>query len=221
MDITLRCALNSFGEATPNAATVNFATLLRARFDKETKYWELLHESRCQLIVVGIETGRWSDEALGFVERVAHAKSREAAPALRRSAFLAWRGGMSSAIRWLLSATCTNVLLHRAMLTRLFFFRFGVTMPHAANPAGNKLAPAGPTPETAGAPLSTTCPMNGARNHHSIEVSRCHGRFRPNWRVRHASQLPETLNGNLRMPLMHHGQAICPTRPECWNSHPP
>ena len=92
VDITLRCALNSFGEATPNAATVNGATLLRARRDKETKYWELLHESRCQLIVVGIETGgRWSDEALRFVEQMANARSRGAAPALRRSAFLAWR----------------------------------------------------------------------------------------------------------------------------------
>ena len=39
-----------------------------------------------------------------------------------------------------------------------------VTMPHVANPAGNKLAPAGPTPEMAGAPLSTTHPMKGARN---------------------------------------------------------
>ena len=92
MDIKLRCALNSFGEATPNAATVNGATLLRARRDKETKCWELVHESKCQLIVVGIETGgRWSDEALRFVEQMAHARSREAAPALRRSAFLAWR----------------------------------------------------------------------------------------------------------------------------------
>ena len=90
VDITLRCALNSFGEATPNDATVNGATLLRARRDKETKYWELLHESRCQLIVVGIETdGRWSDEALRFVEQMAYTRSREAAPALRRSAFLA------------------------------------------------------------------------------------------------------------------------------------
>ena len=58
VDITLRCALNSFGEATPNAATVNGATLFRARRDKETKYWELLRESRCQLIVMGIEGAR-------------------------------------------------------------------------------------------------------------------------------------------------------------------
>ena len=43
---------------------------------------------------MGIETGgRWS-----VVEQMAHARSREAAPALRRSVFLAWRRRWSRVI---------------------------------------------------------------------------------------------------------------------------
>ena len=41
--------------------------------------------------MVGIETGgRWSTEALQFVEMLAAARAREAPRVLRRSAFLAW-----------------------------------------------------------------------------------------------------------------------------------
>ena len=55
--------------------------------------------------MVGIETGgRWSDEALGFVEMLAGAKARDASLALRRSAVLAWRR------RWsrMLSISCSR-----------------------------------------------------------------------------------------------------------------
>ena len=45
----------------------------------------------------------------------------------------------------------------------------------------------------AGAPLSTTRRMKGARNPSLHRArSRCHGRFRQSWRVKHASQLRDT-----------------------------
>ena len=75
----------------------------RARRDKEHKYAELLQGDRCRLVVVGIETGgRWSTEALQFVEMLAAARAREAPRVLRRSAFLAWTR------RWsrMLSVSC-------------------------------------------------------------------------------------------------------------------
>ena len=48
---------------------------------------------RCRLVVVGIESGgRWSPEAVEFVDMLAGARAREAPLVLRRSAFLVWRG---------------------------------------------------------------------------------------------------------------------------------
>ena len=64
VDVTVRCALTADGLPTPGAARHDGAALLRARADKERKYTELVHNDRCQLVVVALETGgRWSDEA--------------------------------------------------------------------------------------------------------------------------------------------------------------
>ena len=71
--------------------------------DKENKYHELMDGGRCHLVVVGLETGgRWSVEALNFIE--ASGRAREAAPLLRRSSFLGWRR------RWtrMLSISCSR-----------------------------------------------------------------------------------------------------------------
>ena len=66
--------------------------LIRARLDKETKYAELVAGNRCRLVVVALETGgRWSNEAIEFVDMLAGARAREALPVLRRSVHLAWR----------------------------------------------------------------------------------------------------------------------------------
>ena len=73
--------------------------------DKENKYHELLDGGRCQLVVVGLETGgRWSVEALNFIECLASGRAREATPLLRRSSFLGWRR------RWtrMLSISCSR-----------------------------------------------------------------------------------------------------------------
>ena len=60
--------------------------------EKAAKYSELLEGGRCQLVVVGIETGgRWSSEAADFVEMMAQAKAREAPQVLQWSVLLSWR----------------------------------------------------------------------------------------------------------------------------------
>ena len=82
VDITLRSVLTRCGNACNQAE--DGVVLARARLEKERKYAELLHG-------VGIETGgRWSPEALHFVDTLAATRAREAPPTLRRSAFLAW-----------------------------------------------------------------------------------------------------------------------------------
>ena len=104
-DITLRSATSSCGAPRPNAAVVNGAVLTQARRDKEVKYSELVPAERCRLVVIALETGgRWSTEALNFVEDMANSRAREAPPRLRRSAFLAWRK------RWtrMLSVSCAR-----------------------------------------------------------------------------------------------------------------
>ena len=92
VDITLRSALACNGEPRPGAARVNGSVCERARADKETKYAELLEGDRCRLVVVALETGgRWSSEAIQFVESLASSRAREEPPALAKPAFLAWR----------------------------------------------------------------------------------------------------------------------------------
>ena len=73
--------------------------------EKAAKYSELLEGGRCQLVVVGIETGgRWSSEAADFVEMMAQAKAREAPQVLQWSVHLSWRR------RWMrmLSLSCAR-----------------------------------------------------------------------------------------------------------------
>ena len=92
VDITPRGALTSGGIACPHVATIDGAMLRRARRDKEAKCWELVEDGRCHLVVVALETGgRWSDEAIAFIDGLASARSRAAVPVLRGSAFWAWR----------------------------------------------------------------------------------------------------------------------------------
>ena len=79
VDITVRSAVTACGRACPNAATVDGSVLTEARRDKERKYTELLQSDWCQLVVVGVEAGgRWSPEAVTFVEGLAASRAREA-----------------------------------------------------------------------------------------------------------------------------------------------
>ena len=79
VDVTLRCAVTTSGEARPGAAREDGIVCKGASADIELKYAELLAGDRCRLIVVALETGgRWSPEALEFVEGLARARAREA-----------------------------------------------------------------------------------------------------------------------------------------------
>ena len=92
VDITLRSALATTGEPCPNGAIKNGALLQLARHLKNAKYWELLEGDRCRFVVIGVETGgRFSPEAVNFVDALAAAKARDSPPVLRRSAHFAWR----------------------------------------------------------------------------------------------------------------------------------
>ena len=92
LEVLASGAVTACGRACPNAATVDGVVLTEAKRDKERKYTELLQNDRCQLVVVGVETGgRWSPEAVTFVEGLAASRTREAPVALRFSSFLAWR----------------------------------------------------------------------------------------------------------------------------------
>ena len=105
VDITLRSALTSNGDPRPGAAREDGIACNGARVDKERKYGELTEGNRCRLVVVALETGgRWSVEALQFVESLAHTRARERPPTMARSAFLAWRR------RWsrMVSVSCSR-----------------------------------------------------------------------------------------------------------------
>ena len=79
VDITLRCVLTASGMPRPGAAAVNGIVCAGARVDKERKYAELLSGDRCRLVVMAMETGgRWSSEAVEFVDSLAAARAREA-----------------------------------------------------------------------------------------------------------------------------------------------
>ena len=68
-DVTLRCALTVDGRPQPGAAAVDGAVCSRAREDKERKYPELLAYDRCRLVVLALETGGRSEEAVQFMEK--------------------------------------------------------------------------------------------------------------------------------------------------------
>ena len=87
----MRCAFTADRLATPGAARHDGAALLRARGDKQRKYTELVHNDRCQLVVVALETGGcWSDEATKFFNELAGSRAREVPPMLRGSTFYGW-----------------------------------------------------------------------------------------------------------------------------------
>ena len=123
VDITLRCALRSCGNAHVHAAVMNGAVLARAREEKERKYVELLDADRCRPVVIAIEIGgRGSDEALAFVDSLASA--RQGSAVLRRSVHLSWRRHWSR----MLSVSCA-----RAFAASL------VALPASAPPWGKVL----------------------------------------------------------------------------------
>ena len=99
VDITLRSALTSNGEAQPQAEHTDGAVLSAARHDKERCYPELARSGRCRLVVVGMETGgRWSDEAAEVVRQLACARARDVPCHLSQPAELAWERRWTHAV---------------------------------------------------------------------------------------------------------------------------
>ena len=91
VDITLRCALSADGAPQASAADVDGAVANGARADKERTYPELVAGRRCRLVVVGVETGgRFSDEAVSFLEALAKERAADTTPLLRRAAERNW-----------------------------------------------------------------------------------------------------------------------------------
>ena len=70
VDTTLVSPLTRAGEPRRRAGRFAAATLHETGKAKERAYPELLHNSRCRLVVLGIEVaGRWSEEAASFITR--------------------------------------------------------------------------------------------------------------------------------------------------------
>ncbi len=110
VDATLVSPVRRDGRPQPHAAEADGTQLQEARRRKERKYWELLRSRRCRLVVLGLEVGgRWSDEALDFIRRLARAKAREHPPLLRASAQMAyshrWTGLLAVAAQRALATT--------------------------------------------------------------------------------------------------------------------
>ena len=87
VDTTLVSPLTRAGEPRRRAGHFAAAALIDARKAKERAYPELLSNSRCRLVVLGIEVGgRWSEEAASFITNLARAKARDTPALLRRAA---------------------------------------------------------------------------------------------------------------------------------------
>ena len=86
VDTTLVCPLTRAGEPRRRAGRFAAAALHDARKAKERACPELLRNSRCRLVVLGIEAGgRWSEET-AFITNLARAKTRDTPAPLRHAA---------------------------------------------------------------------------------------------------------------------------------------
>ena len=104
VNTTLVSPLTRAGEPRRRAGRFAGAALTDARKAKERAYPELLRNSRCRLVVLGIEVGgRWSEEAASFITSLARTKTRDTPAPLRHAA------ATSLISRW------TALLTHAAM----------------------------------------------------------------------------------------------------------
>ena len=91
VDVTLRGFLTAHGESRIGSLT-GAEFLKTARADKERKYTELTRGKRCRLVVLALSTGgRWSTEAIQFIQDLAWARARSVPPYMRASVAFAWQ----------------------------------------------------------------------------------------------------------------------------------
>ena len=107
---TLVSPIRRNGTAQPRADAEDGVQLRTARGRKERKYHELLVSRRCRLVVLALEVGgRWSDEAIKFVQQLAKAKARTVPailrPSVRAAYFHRWTGMLAVAAQRALAAT--------------------------------------------------------------------------------------------------------------------
>ena len=106
-DATVVSPLHANGDARRRAAVEDGVAIAAAEKDKRETYPELVHSSRCQLVVLACEVGgRWSDTCARLAEELANEKSAKAPPRLRQSTARAWEA------RWwaMLSVAVQNAL---------------------------------------------------------------------------------------------------------------
>ena len=110
VDTTLVSPVRRNGTPQRRAGEVDGVQLQVARRRKEVKYHKLLQARRCRLVVVALEVGgRWSEEAVKFVQLLAKAKARSVPQILRQAAraayFHRWTGILAVAAQRALAAT--------------------------------------------------------------------------------------------------------------------
>jgi len=115
-DATVCSPLHANGEARPRAAEESVA-IADAQDRKHTKYPEIIHSQRCQLIVLACEVGgRWSDTCCWLIRELAIWRSRTVSPRLRRSTARAWEARwwsmLSVAVQDSLAATLVDDAPH-------------------------------------------------------------------------------------------------------------
>ena len=110
VDVTLVSPVRGNGQPQPGAGRQDGAQLRVARSRKEGKYRELLSTRRCRLVVLAMEVGgRWSTEALQFVQLLAKARARGVPRILRAATQVAftqrWTGMLAVAAQRALART--------------------------------------------------------------------------------------------------------------------
>ena len=90
-DVTIASPLTRTGAARSGCASSNGRALRAAILKKHRTYSDVSSSGVACLLVLGCEVyGRWSEDAIDLVRQIARSKAREAPPALRKAASLAW-----------------------------------------------------------------------------------------------------------------------------------
>ena len=87
VDTTLVSPVQRDGLPRPRAAEVDGVALQAAELKKRTTYRDVVSSRRCRLVVMALEVGgRWSEEAIRFIQLLARAKARSQPAILRKAA---------------------------------------------------------------------------------------------------------------------------------------